>query len=231
VVAGREPIISPELLSQVKIINSSGGEVKKWTAAQNRNLGIFAAQSELVAFLDDDDIWYPNKMEKQLVHFKDDLELILLCRANYSLRGKWIIERPRKSMTGEKSILEFHYGKKRILPSPYYSPTPSIVTSKLAAQRTPMNEELLGFEDTWWLHELQNNGLRLIQLDEKLIEVSASPIRSIARDTRAKNIAWARQLSSVNRSFGLNYLQGICFRNALLRFKFRDAFYYLQARP
>jgi hypothetical protein len=134
-------------------------------------------------------------------------------------------------MTADKSILEFHYGKKRILPSPYYSPTPSIVTSKLAAQRTPMNEELLGFEDTWWLHELQSNGLRLIQLDEKLIEVSASPIRSIARDTRAKNIAWARQLSSINRSFGLNYLQGICFRNALLRFKFRDAFYYLQARP
>ena len=41
--------------------------------AVNRNYGILRAKGQYVAFCDDDDIWFPNKLEVQLKHFDDDI--------------------------------------------------------------------------------------------------------------------------------------------------------------
>ena len=38
-------------------------------AAEARNLGVREARSDLIAFLDSDDIWYPQKIEKQILEF------------------------------------------------------------------------------------------------------------------------------------------------------------------
>ncbi|NND62761.1 MAG: glycosyltransferase [Flavobacteriaceae bacterium] len=46
-------------INYIKIDNSGG-------AAKPRNIGIDNAKGELIAFLDDDDIWLPEKIEKQI---------------------------------------------------------------------------------------------------------------------------------------------------------------------
>jgi len=40
-----------------------------------RNAGVRAAKGDLIAFLDSDDVWFPEKLERQLVLFTDDVVL------------------------------------------------------------------------------------------------------------------------------------------------------------
>lgn len=71
-------------LDSVKYIRISQKESKGGNYA--RNLGIKAAKGEYIAFLDDDDVWYPTKIEKQVdaievkrcgvVYCSRDLEMV-----------------------------------------------------------------------------------------------------------------------------------------------------------
>jgi len=45
-------------------------------AAEARNVGIRLAKSDLIAFLDSDDAWYPTKIEKQINEFRRDDQVI-----------------------------------------------------------------------------------------------------------------------------------------------------------
>jgi glycosyltransferase involved in cell wall biosynthesis len=61
--------------------------------AVNRNFGIKKSGGELIAFCDDDDLWMPKKLEKQILEFKEDSQVGLVCTNGFSfdkngIRGK-----------------------------------------------------------------------------------------------------------------------------------------------
>lgn len=47
--------------------------------AVNRNYGIRQARGEYLAFCDDDDLWMPEKLEKQMLEFEKDDQIGLVC--------------------------------------------------------------------------------------------------------------------------------------------------------
>ena len=47
--------------------------------AINRNYGIAKACGEYIAFCDDDDLWYPEKLEKQILELEKDSQIGLVC--------------------------------------------------------------------------------------------------------------------------------------------------------
>ncbi len=47
--------------------------------AVNRNYGISKAQGDYIAFCDDDDLWMPEKLERQVLEFEGDSQVGLVC--------------------------------------------------------------------------------------------------------------------------------------------------------
>lgn len=73
-----EPSLSSEIkialknVSQVQYIKNVGSH----GACAARNVGISCAKGELIAFLDDDDEWLPEKIERQVEAFTQDVVLV-----------------------------------------------------------------------------------------------------------------------------------------------------------
>lgn len=229
VVAGRAPVISEKNLAKVKVIENFKVNNGVWTAAHNRNIGVLHSTTDFVAFLDDDDLWKMNKMQVQLDFLLKNPEFVSLSSATYRVRKWYAYKRPLKVLKDNQKVLEAHYGKKRFFPTPYYTPTPGIVVPYSLARNTPFDESLPGFEDTWWLHQIQTKGWSIFQHKDALVTVNANPVRSISRDTLLKNVAWAIKLSEVERKLAINYLAGICLRNAIIGRRWREVRSYLHS--
>ena len=189
---------------------------QKWTAAENRNIGVRAATGEWVAFLDDDDTWFPEKTSIQLTAALRLGSDLISCRAVYKLPSGKCKVRPARAVEGDIDVLRALYGNRSFGRLDLYVATPSLMVRRRLLLEIPQPENLPGFEDTWWLHLLQRNGHQLHQVENPLVFVNADPMRSIARDSVEKNRFWAELLASVDRDFAANYLLGVCHRNAAL---------------
>ena len=189
---------------------------KKWTAAENRNIGVRAASGDWVAFLDDDDSWLPEKLSIQMQCALSEKSEVISCRAFYKLPNGRSIIRPPDGHVFEPNLLKALYGRPKLGRLDPYIATPSLLVARRLALEIPQPEDLPGFEDTWWLYLLFRAGHPLVQVDSPLVVVNADPLRSIARDTVEKNQFWGDLLATVDSDLAANFLMGICHRNAVL---------------
>ena len=62
------PDVLPQMFPQITYIRNTSSLGN----AETRNVGIRSSRGEYVAFLDDDDIWFPDKLEKQMKAFNEN---------------------------------------------------------------------------------------------------------------------------------------------------------------
>ena len=191
----------------LKIISVPGAN-----AASARNAGLGICKSDWIAFLDDDDTWYPKHLEN-LLAFLNDGKL----DAAYSSAFVNKILRPKKVISGVINPLVELYSKNSFFPTQHYLPLPGLIISKRVVAHFPFNEGLNEREDLWFAHKLYEYGFSIGQSLDPSIQVNQDSLRSILRTNAKEDLKWAGRLELVQKNLGQKFLRSIALRNAMIR--------------
>lgn len=119
--------------------------------AQARNIGIQSAKGENIAFLDCDDIWFPEKLETQLTILKGNSQPVLV-HSNYEVidpTGQ-VIQHAKAGQSRDPLHIAFTGGQVPLL-------------STILMSRTPL-EHVEGFDPNLWVSEDSDLILRLYEV-------------------------------------------------------------------
>lgn len=98
--------------------------IKNGGVSRARNYGINIAQGEFIAFIDQDDIWLPNKLEQQVKILKDCRDIGLVsCYLNY-------IDSAGSLIGVSKFLNSGYYNREKLLISNSFGPPSSVMIRK-----------------------------------------------------------------------------------------------------
>lgn len=150
----------PPSFTWMSIPNSGG-------PATPRNLGIEQTNGEYVAFLDQDDIWYPTKLARQLEHFASEPGLALSFTGYRFVAG----DRTRLVLQDDWDPDPAVVLVKLMISPAAVGPPSTVMIRREALKAVPPFDNRVGFSDDWkmWLH-IAAAGLRMDYVPDVLVD-------------------------------------------------------------
>ena len=163
--------------ARINIISQANSKQGK-----TRNTGVLAAKGEIIAFLDGDDIWFPNKLELQLsVLEQQDVDLVFsdgfICLNNDLNSREHTFQITQKVF--DRKDLELFYRQNQV-------PTSTVLCTKAAFEKAggfDEEPEVQNCEDYLLWVRMIDKGVRMYGLDENLILYRVHPTSSTATRT------------------------------------------------
>jgi glycosyltransferase involved in cell wall biosynthesis len=202
------------------VLKTGGGK----GASVARNMGIRNAKSKWIAFLDDDDLWFPNKLEVQTrLARKQNLDLVL---SGALVNGRR--RRPIRILEVDSSPINLLYSPLNAVFGLAYLPTPSILVRRSFTKDISFNTMLTAREDVYFLHQIYMTGAKMYQMDEVLIKIDnhffLGRTRGFTRDRIDQIVDWTIFLGKRKTSLGFGFLFGVVVRDAVISFRFKYLF-------
>lgn len=164
-----------------------------------RNLGVSVVTTRLVAFLDDDDEWKPDRLEKQL-------QLVPTCGGDWMVTGRveavgaakrriW----PIRMKKANENISEYMFVRRTIRPRQNYIQISSWLGPTELFIQHPFDADLRIHQDfDWILKAIENFGIRLIQSNSTLVTYRINEQESVSADSRwLDSLNWCEERSEL----------------------------------
>lgn len=194
-----ETAVRSDVLALCDQVHCTGGGAG---AARARNIGVELAQGDFVAYLDDDDVWLPHKIESQLtaaLQSDAPARTIVSCQATQRANGSVQLSPPvpavvfRGMLTTESlSNYLFHRRSPSVTRNAIFLPT--LLVPRAMAREIPWNPDLKRHQDwDWLLRVAQRSEFDLVQLPEALAIVTVGSPGSISAGTDwESSLRWLR---------------------------------------
>lgn len=161
-----------------------------------KHIGAEAANGNVIALLDDDDVWHPDKLEKQLAVAPPGDEWIVASRFTVHLEGGKPVVGP-KTLIGRTEPIAPYLFELRQMQAFNMVQTSTLVFPRMLTQKVPMSVAAGSIhDDPKWLIEVRRAfpDLPIIQVPEPLVDImwTAASVSRSGVDRSQELIAWGK---------------------------------------
>lgn len=203
--ADREPDLPDS--DAVRVLRTSGGVGPSLA----KHLGVESARGTVIALLDDDDVWHPDKLRTQLAAAPPGDDWVVSCRFFVHIEGREPILAPRTVIRRDEPVAPYLF-EFRERQAYNMVQTSTLVFPRALTDRVPMSVAAGSIhDDPKWLIEVRRAvpALPIIQLDEPLVDVMWTAV-SISRakvDRSRELIDWGvRELAGETKRVRGDYM-------------------------
>jgi len=195
---------------------------KTGMVSENRNIGLDFAFTEYVAFLDDDDIWLPDKIEIQMRAINSNNADICITSASFGDKNSYF--RKAKELVEGDQILLASYDFWNPFKRKPYIPFPTVLINREKIGKVRFDVVLSEREDLWFLHELQLSGLKACYSQQVTAVIKKSKPFVNRNFDFQQELVWCSRLELLKQNLGLKFLINTSIRNSLATGHFKAVF-------